>query len=1148
MPYIKSHSNYALKKKHQLVNDGTVFERDITTIGAVNQFAPGQTPIYRSGNFIITVRGDRGGANQYNTQKWEQNKGGETWTLNNITDMVSKDENQNDTKIVLKNDYYDFRDFAYYGSLTELFRSSMNDILDRFPGELYCVSGDENDGTGAIYYTSSYTADFEAIEENVRLGGEYFYEVSNPFGINIHSKEAPNGADPLKYFTNDGYKNYTVDGARITSWKSEYYYSEKIGKNSYIRYTASTDSTRITSASSTTYYPCKGDMAAKITLNEDKIIYAYIGNDDVVYYLHKGLGGTHITPNKDVLADFYNGCNDFERIILNPNTSPKYKATFSVIKENDYGYYRELEEFVFPTSAGGYNPESEGSYIDRLVTIGEFYDERLTDNLYRSMTHEAIKNFDWSYTREYDEDAEEEHFEGGQKIQKALRVFAREFDEQKKYIDNIKNTGRITYDERANIPDYFLADVCEDDGWDIKSVIPYDMKDMSSYSVERLLTNVEKHVYSQSSKPTIAPYSSSYIGDGTANGYFIQCSDGGSGVSGYLSNWYGTKITAAGVDETYKTMFPSDRIEYKIKSYSDNVSGYTYMDVNNEFLKRLKLNSRAIWRHKGTLEGVEMILGMFGLKSKRWLNKTGRSKYGSTSPDYEIIEYTQFTNPIEDTWDSEHNMFKIDWINSTKTITYDNRATSNYTLPGSMGVNYIPYQGLPVAYLDKNNKRYLYPNFNKNEQLDGNPYFQMDGGWLAKTISNKQNFQFDADDNIVHCPVTAGTVTDGFVVDNQKLYKETVRSIKRVESLNELLSIPQSELYDGIICYVGRIDDETAIIDGEAFTIEHDGNDRYVRLTRSGGFVKVGGLYFDEDIVVLGKDGSNLSAETYSLDDKLDGYEIKAYITSDDTFVCKSAKSDQYSVNSFKIVRNNDSNYSNYFKLNDTVFSDIITYSQSEDGWVRLKTTDRDYRKINTIYNYYEGNNGHNGDMKYDSGHEYFTYFQRLFKYAEDNNLFDTRCYGEGYNDLYVKLHPNDKPIGFTGLAHPNESVTDYDSYISADTKVHYFGNYKTRKNDNTIDRIYIYGSDYSIGSGNTLTITGEVQPHKSSDPVTNQIVNNKRMKIIFNMKNAFASKQGQIELKYIDDIVMNYLTQLVPSTAIVEIEYNFSEFTNTSC
>jgi hypothetical protein len=57
-------------------------------------------------------------------------------------------------------------------------------------------------------------------------------------------------------------------------------------------------------------------------------------------------------------------------------------------------------------------------------------------------------------------------------------------------------------------------------------------------------------------------------------------------------------------------------------------------------------------------------------------------------------------------------------------------------------------------------------------------------------------------------------------------------------------------------------------------------------------------------------------------------------------------------------------------------------------------------------------------------------------------------------------------------------------------------------------------------------------------DDVTNQIVNNKRLKIIFNMKYPFNTKNGQCELKYIDDIVLNYLTQMIPSTAILHIKY----------
>jgi hypothetical protein len=85
----------------------------------------------------------------------------------------------------------------------------------------------------------------------------------------------------------------------------------------------------------------------------------------------------------------------------------------------------------------------------------------------------------------------------------------------------------------------------------------------------------------------------------------------------------------------------------------------------------------------------------------------------------------------------------------------------------------------------------------------------------------------------------------------------------------------------------------------------------------------------------------------------------------------------------------------------------------------------------------------------------------------------------------------------------------------------------------------YRYETDYSIGGG--IKINGEIQPYTSTDSVTNQIINNKRLTIKFNMGKPYMNDDGQAKLKFIDDIVMNYLTQLIPSTAIVDVEYIFN-------
>ncbi len=1263
MAFIKSHSNYVLKKNHQTISDGTIWERDITTIGGVNQFSPGQVPIYKSGNFIITVRNDGKVANQYNKTKWKENESGDTWTLETISGMTSEFEDQNDVKIVLKQDYYDFCDFVYYGSLTEMFRASINDVLTRFPGELYVAYElDESNNKTPInaYYTSGVTSDFEKVEESVILGGNDYTIVSNPFGIDIHSLKKPADAKALKYFAEDGFKNYEIidgdneNGTPITSWES----------------------------TPTEEKFCLGKKVAEIKINGSIKIEAWVGDGNEVIYLSNDITsfGKHIRPSQNILSEFYNECDNFEKLILNRNTTPKYKSVFSVIHDNERGYYREMEEFIFPTSYGGYNIDATSfgfnDYTSRLAEIGAYYDEYFTDNLYRSMTHEAIKNFDWTYTREFTYGDEQEFVHGGEKMQKALRVFAREFDEILSYINNIKNNDRITYDERSNIPDYFLIDEVENDGWDVCLIYPYDLKEfeideygnykkdvygnkivISNYDDEQFQLSGDSNTkfirhFIQNAKTEVTPYRKELLD--YPEGYFISCCDnGGSSIQTCqysCSPYY--FISAEGIGNTYVDPCSkgTSSIKNRIKSYS-NEKSYTYLDANNEFMRRMAINSPYIWRHKGTVEGIEMILGMFGLRSKKWVDSMPkyRKDCEGLEPDYEITEYSSFTGRIEEKWDAIHQMYRIDWINSTKSIVYDYRSTSNYTKYGAQP-NYISYQGLPVSYryeylsatapyikVDKLTtcepqqvtgdyneafrvaetnevvlRRYLYPNFNKDEQLDGNPYFQMDGGWLAKTVEHsggtRYNFQFDVNDNIAYtCYEESGkTEDDGSLIDNHPIYKETVRNIKRVDNVAELVSTPMENLKYGEIYYVSYIEKDVALINGKVYPIkyEYSGDNgkpsRYILFTKNDEYIKVGDdLFFTDNIFVYDKNGDSGST---SLSDKPSGFEVKAYIKKDeetnkDLFMCQSDADGYYTIDTFCILDDAlpSEGLTNYFIIDNPYYSDkIANVNDSEDsdnnGWRALKETDPEYIKVNTIKNYYEGNNPHNGNMNYDSGHEYFTYFKRLFKNPIDESLFDERC----YESFFVDLDNEIQNIGFSHLIEDNELIRQYTPFISADTKVHYFGSYYKRTDtekssakksdcsdgevkfyDTTkctdvkfygedrekieeLDKMYKFlDNDISVDSyilSDEEKILGKQYPYSGMteveykcgdktysvpvDEVTNQIMNNKRLTIKFNLHEAWYSEKGQCELKYLDDIVMNYLTQMIPSTAIVDIQY----------
>ena len=1149
MAFIKSHSNYVLKSKHQNVNDGTIYERDITTIGGVNQFSKGMTPIYRSNNFIISVRNDTGSTNVYNNSKWEKSTSASIiWTLENVSGMTSNNDDSNDVKIVLKQDYYDFCDFAYYGSLSELFRASVTDILDRFPGELYCTSNN-------IYYTVSEVIDKEVIEDRRILGNENLYNLDNPFGIDIYSlSKHGEDANPLKFFADEGYKNYQIikngETSDITSWEPKEF----------------SDNT------------CKGNRICRVVLTDDHNksidISVYIGDDDKIFYMcDKSLEGMHIRPKEEFISEFYNKCDNFQKLIMNRKSTPLYKAVFSVLKENEYGFYRDFETFVFPTTFGGYNIIANdygfSDYTKRLADIGEFYDNRVSDNIYRSMTHEAIKNFDWTYTKEYTQGDEEEYVFGGQKIQKALRVIGREFDEIKSYIDNIKNIRKLSYDERSNMPDYFLKYSLDSDGWDIK--LPYPYKGTVDEDENECTFTIS------SQDKIVKPYSSSLIEDNMNKyGFFMYKGDEDDDtVKLAVPNKYsGTDYHFASAESSGSTWYRCTT-RNRIKPYTSDKE-YSYHDMSNEFLRRLRLNSKYIWRHKGTVEGIEMILGMFGLKSKRFCDLSNKG----FDADYEISEYSWSTEPIEDKWDCLHNMYYFDWVNSTKNIVYDYRGTSEYT-NASASSDYVSYQGLPVGYKDvgteEPKRRFLYPNFNKDEKYDGDPYFQMKGGWQNKVYENgskKYYFQFNED------------FTNIIKSDTKPIYKETVKSIKSVNTLSDLLSISIGDTFDGDICFVSSIYDNVMVVEDTVYNIYTEYNDknerrRFVKLMKEGGSIRLtSSKYFSDDITVFDE---NISPKRYDIENVENGFIIKAYINDtnseptenniylDRKFLCISENDGEFSITTVTIIESDDKHeYTNYFLLDNAQFAnmmarefDVVGEDKKviENGWRRLKYTDDDYKRISTLTNYFKGNNPHNGNLTYDNGYEYFSYFNTLFKYASENYLFDERC----HDDVDSLIDELNDTCGFKSLSKENYNIT-----INEDSKVHYFGNYQTylyKWNDDDgekkcecdkelilSDIPYNSLNDMDCGKYNLEEFvydknnqkkcvcdkSSETMIYKNvdvNDGVTNQIINTKRMSITF-FVDKFSKDYTWTQIKYIDDVVMNYLTQLIPSTAIVDIKY----------
>ena len=969
MPNVKSHSKYIIKKKHQLINNGAIFERDFSTVGGITKFPSAQKPYYHSGNFVVTVNTSQVTPKRYTNTEWESNENGDTWTLNDLKQINKTIPNAN--KIVLKQDNYNLRDFAYFGSCIELIRASINDIIKRFPGELYSPTVN---GSGILVKKSNIN-DKENQYLQIENGKNVFF-INNPFNIDIHSSILTDEQKQNIKYVQEHYEKYEViyegEKYKIINIENEYFeednqecWVDKYFQKIIISYGVVNDDDE----------PYK---------EGDFIIYCFKGSDSNVIYLTQ-ITNIAIRPLNDYYESFMSSLDTFQQLLLNRDSKPLYSTLFKVLEETDYGYNSKYERFTFPLGFGGYNlgidTTAYSTYISKLYEYAEFYDEHFCGNLYRQMTHESIKNFD--YSREFDENKEEYEI-GGDKIQKILQVFGRELDEIKFYVDSIKDCNQITYNESNNLPDYFLTDTLDIEGWDVKNILP----------------------------------SNSNI------------------------------------------LIPS----------SNSDKEYNVLDINHRFFKNLKLNSRHILRKKGTIQSIEDVLSLFGLKSSNWAKGEG---------DYSIKEYIIEVDSIIDSYDDDKEMFYIDWCNYNKTIVYD---TDEYR-----SGKYVPYQGLPIRYkqvygyyykknnkktfltdnqlhdiiyTDKKmyiiingrsydvfhganeNKRLLFPYFSNDMIIDGNPYYQMYGGWMK----------------------------------NGELYNDTATQVPIVNNIYELFSISSTELYDGVIYEVKKIKSNTILIDDVLYNVlKNEKNEDCIKIKIKNESFLIGRTPFAITDSITITDGV-INEETQFIEIKIN--------TSSHRTINITDEDDVFDIPYF-ILNNNK--MGNYFKLLD------INKKHSLEGWEQINNN----VQINNLKRYYKGNNPHKGNFIYDDGKEYLRYFQNIFKHAYDNDLFEKTF---DKDNVFKDENNNEKLIGFNVLT--EELINN--------CKVEKINLSESRKID------YFTSNDESDAN-----------------------VNVKNVQITF-----FMPKDKEIEftkeeyVKYIDNVILHYLSQVIPNNTILEIKY----------
>ena len=444
----KTKADYTiLKKNHVNSSQGDIIESDFMTISPMDNIFDGteQDIINSDSNFKFSYRISNNTQKKHSKNAWIKTPDGEgdVWKLN---DTISGGSISDETIIRIKPDYSSLKDFAYYGSAIELVRGSMNDIIQNFPAEIYFTNITLRNELIAIYG-----------DDDINVpSGRY---ISNDFGIDFHTPHINelDAYNKMRYFTL-AYNLYDFIDA---SGNTKAITGVEISLSGA---TCSQNNTGVQIAEAIITVSGRSTPVRIKTLLKD-------GNYHL--YTSQNLIGCRIRPCNEVVENYFNTIDDFEYILLNRDSNPLYKAEFDTPYETDRGNYYKKKSYIFPSNYN-WNPDistiAYENYLESLLELAEFHDNLDSNNIWRSMTHEAIKNLDWTFVREQDGEKEDVNIDSS-KVELIMQLYGRQYDGLKRYIDNIKNTNNITYNQKNNTPDYFLTDEVDIDGWDVKPII-----------------------------------------------------------------------------------------------------------------------------------------------------------------------------------------------------------------------------------------------------------------------------------------------------------------------------------------------------------------------------------------------------------------------------------------------------------------------------------------------------------------------------------------------------------------------------------------------------------------------------------------------------------------------------------------------------
>jgi len=397
-----------------------------------NQFASeAVAPLFTIANFNITTNLERRQSRLFN-----QNRFSSFFCMADLTQETSIDVQDivdANLNIKLKLDKSNLCNYAYFGSMVEFMRVALEEIIMKWPASLSVSQF--KDTTAATGLTAEDYV-YDVLEETA-IFRVPTNSITNKFNINYLN----NG---VVIALNTG----EVDIKNMPVTFESYVIDINNSQHKVIGFTGATQT------------------------DDDYIYFEVEGNP---FTASTSVTSYHIRPNNDIVELFFSMLPDFEAYLLNRDTIPNYTAVFRYPFRTDDGIiqYRE-SELTWPAT-DGYNIDFDTAkytiFVSELLDLAVSFDDNKTDIVARQLVSESISDFDTFPRCDGGEEVSE-----GQKINRTLRIYGREFDEIKRYIDGIKFTNTVTYDKKDNTPDAVLKYLAKTLGWGmITSVLEDDL-------------------------------------------------------------------------------------------------------------------------------------------------------------------------------------------------------------------------------------------------------------------------------------------------------------------------------------------------------------------------------------------------------------------------------------------------------------------------------------------------------------------------------------------------------------------------------------------------------------------------------------------------------------------------------------------------